>query len=405
MTDDQRTAEAYQSALDLPSFRNLLEQIQAAKILTRFVARDKRPDLIRLENEVKVMAGRVDRFYGLLGRRHWIFHESLPTDAIDTLLSLSPAKAERSLIALYADPELLRSFIRMIVFRFPAMTARRPLIELAQEDFQAGRYYSTVHVLLSVMDGFVNEFEPQERRGLHARDEDDMKAWDSVVSHHLGLANAHRTFMKRFSKTSNEEVFELYRNGIVHGVLLNLHNDVVASKAWNRLFAVADWATSRQKQPVIPEPEPSWRELLARAKENQEMKKALDAWMPRVVTEEDSSFTNHPVHAATVDYLAAWQRRNYGKMANFLASIVTEQSRQKTAGMVREQYEGFPLDGFLVRRMNLTSPVAVIVEADLTTAGRTSRAALRWIHETSTGEMTLPNRPGQWRLLLWGPPA
>jgi hypothetical protein len=405
MTDDPRTAETYQSALDLPSFRNLLEQIQAAKVLTRLVARDKRRDLVKLEKEIRVMAERVDRFYGVLGRRHWIFHESLPTDEIDSLLSLSPADAERSLIALYADPELLQLFIRMIAFRFPAMTARRPLIELALDDFQAGRYYATVHVLLSVMDGFVNDFEPQERRGLHARDEDDMKAWDSVVSHHLGLANAHRTFIKRFSKTSNEEVFELYRNGIVHGVLLSFNNDVVASKAWNRLFAVADWATSREKQAVIPEPEPSWRELLARVKESQEMKKALDTWVPRVLTEDDSSFTDHPVHTATVDYLAAWQRRNYGKMAKLLSSIVTEQSHRKTAGMVREKYEGSQLDSFLVRRIDLTSPVAVIVEADLTTAGRTSRAALRWIHETSTGDMTLPNGPGQWRLLLWGPPA
>jgi hypothetical protein len=135
------------------------------------------------------------------------------------------------------------------------------------------------------------------------------------------------------------------------------------------------------------------------------MKKALDTWVPHVLTEEDSSFIDHPVHAATVDYLAAWQRRNYGKMAKLLSSIVTEQSHRKTAGMVREKYEGSPLEGFLVRRIDLTSPVAVIVEADLTTAGRTSSAALRWIHETSTGDMTLPNRPGQWRLLLWGPPA
>jgi hypothetical protein len=56
MTDDPRTAEAYQSALDLPSFRNLLQQIQAAKLLTRLVARDKRRDLIRLEKEIRVMA-------------------------------------------------------------------------------------------------------------------------------------------------------------------------------------------------------------------------------------------------------------------------------------------------------------------------------------------------------------
>jgi hypothetical protein len=73
--------------------------------------------------------------------------------------------------------------------------------------------------------------------------------------------------------------------------------------------------------------------------------------------------------------------------------------------MVREKYEGSQLASFLIRRIDLTSPVAVIVEADLTTAGRTNRAALHWIHETSTGDMTLPNRPGQWRLLLWGSPA
>lgn len=113
MTDDPRAAEAYQSALDLPSFRDLLQQIGAAKVLTRFVARDKRPELVRLENEVREMTERVDRFYELLGPRHWIFHESLPTNSIDALLNLSPRDAERALIALYADPERLGSFIRL----------------------------------------------------------------------------------------------------------------------------------------------------------------------------------------------------------------------------------------------------------------------------------------------------
>ncbi len=55
----------------------------------------------------------------------------------------------------------------------------------------------------------------------------------------------------------------------MHGNLVNFDNDIVASKAWNRLFAVADWAASRQKQSVPPKPEPTFREVLARIRENE----------------------------------------------------------------------------------------------------------------------------------------
>ena len=50
------------------------------------------------------------------------------------------------------------------------------------------------------MDGFVNDFEPDVRRGLASRDPDAMTAWDSVVGHHMGLTNAlkaYKTIKKR----------------------------------------------------------------------------------------------------------------------------------------------------------------------------------------------------------------
>src|SRR5262249_15562979 len=119
---------------------------------------------------------------------------------------------------------------------------------------------ATVHVLLSVMDGFVNEFE-SVRRGLHARETEDLNAWDSVVGHHMGLTSAHRTFTKSKGATSEEPVCELYRNGIVHGMLLDYDNDVVATKAWNRLFAVMDWAKAREKEQEPAKPQPTWREV------------------------------------------------------------------------------------------------------------------------------------------------
>jgi hypothetical protein len=148
----------------------------------------------------------------------------------------------------------------------------------------------TVLSLIPVMDGFVNDVETDPRRGLHTREDDEMAAWNSVVGHHQGLTLAHRTFTKTFKKTSDEEVHELYRNGIVHGMLTNFNNVVVATKTWNRLFAVADWALSREKQAIPPEPKPSLRALFGQIAENQRTQRALDAWQPRTLTPDDPGF-------------------------------------------------------------------------------------------------------------------
>lgn len=242
----------------------------------------------------------VDGFYGLLGDQHWIFHESLNTDLAEGLLAKPADEAEQLLIAHYQDPETLRFMIQRL-WHFPEMQVRRQMIDRTREDYEAGRYDSTALSLIAVMDGFVNDVETDPRRGLYARDDDEMAAWNSVVGHHQGLARAHRTFTKTFKKTSDEEVRELYRNGIVHGMLTNFNNEVVATKAWNRLFAVADWALSREKQAIPPEPQPSLRQLLGQIAENQRTQRVLDAWQPRILTPDDPGFEDGAIYGLAVE--------------------------------------------------------------------------------------------------------
>ena len=81
-----------------------------------------------------------------------------------------------------------------------------------------------------------------------------MTAWDSVVGHHLGLTNALKAYKKTFKKRVDEEVYDLHRHGIVHGTITRFDNVVVATKAWNMLFAVVDWAaaTGKARQPEAP---------------------------------------------------------------------------------------------------------------------------------------------------------
>ena len=133
------------------------------------------------------------------------------------------------------------------------------------------------------MDGFVNDFEPAVRRGLAARHPDDMTAWDSIVGHHLGLTHVMKTFTKSIKKRVDEEVFEVYRHGIMHGTVVNFDNVVVATKAWNLLYAVADWARATRSAATSSEPEPSLKESLEQFRRNRHHQKLSDGFTPRIL--------------------------------------------------------------------------------------------------------------------------
>jgi len=206
-----------------------------------------------------------------------------------------------------------------------------------------------------------------------------MAAWDSVVGHHLGLSRAHRTFTKSFSKTSDEEVRELYRNEIVHGMLTNYNNPIVATKAWNRLFAVADWAESREKQAIPPEPDPSWSELIGRIAENARVKKTLDEWKPQTLTREDADFESEPIFAIASEVLEAWKAKNYGRMAAQLTSLTREDTPGKNAGRVRDEYSLAELEDFHIVRLDFEAPIICEVDAELTIDGETKLGRMRWM--------------------------
>ncbi len=395
--------DPYQSARDLPTVVELLKQLKGFKTLTRFIARDQRASILAIERQLEDLVKTVDEFYELLGSRHWIFHDNLNSEVVKGLLTMPAEKAEQELIAQYRNSETLGFMIQRL-WRFPEMQARRRVIERALEDYEAERFDSTVLLLLTVMDGFVNDVETNPRRGLHTRSDDEMSAWDSVVGHHLGLSRAHRTFTKTISKTSDEEVHDLYRNGIMHGMLTNFNNVVVATKAWNRLFAVADWALSREKQAIEPDPTPSWRELIGQIAQNQRTKKAIAAWQARTLIHSDPDFECEPVRHLATAVLEAWKANNYGQIATHLASLTRKDTQNQSAGGVRNEYAPFKLQEFHIVRLNFVAPAICEIDADLTLDAETKSGRMRWVRETDNGEpAVLGDKDGEWRLLSTGP--
>lgn len=375
-------------------------------LLNTFIARDQRNEVTKVRAQLSELATVVDGFYDLLGPRHWVFHDQLSVEMVKDLLGLPADEAEDAFIQHYRDRETLGRYIRGLR-RFEAFRVRMPLIEHALAHYEAERWDAVALSLIPVMDGFVNDVDPAARRGLHTREAGEMAAWDSVAGHHLGLSHAHKTFTKSFRKTVTEEVFELYRHGIVHGMVVNFDNPVVATKAWNRLFSVADWATAREKANQEPEPEPSLLELLrdtaVRKRALDEDKEAMEAFQAATVGPVDEGFECDPLHAMSSQYLSAWQARNYGRMAGLIVTHMREPTDGQTAGKARESCELFPLDSWCVTQIDHVAAAVSEVDVTLTIDGEECLGRLRWIREGADGFTASPNRDGAWRLALWGP--
>jgi hypothetical protein len=219
----------------------------------------------------------------------------------------------------------------------------------------------------------------------------------------MGLTNAHSTFTKGTYKTSSEPLNELQRHGIIHGTLLNYDNVVVATKAWNRLFAVADWATSIEKKNTPPKPEPTWREVFQQINKNQQAKKALDEWRPRTIETDDRLLEEEEVCKRAKAYLDAWKAKNYGAMASLISPMLAEDSPGRTAGVVRSEFEGWDLQDYTITRADFEAAAVCEVDVDLVVESEVRPARMRWIREASDGMAAIPNEEGTWFLYLWGP--
>lgn len=386
----------YGSAADLPSFKKLQSDLASAKLFAGLKP-SLRPQLLEIETAMKELVGSVDTFYALVGDRNWVFHQTLSVDRMRSALDANDAnELETAVIAQYQDELKLDVLVNQLK-RVDDMRARIPLLFKAKIDFRAGRYYSVVLLLISVMDGFVNDVE-RARRGLHARDEDELVAWDSVVGHHMGLRNAHRTFTRTFKATSDEEVFELYRNGIVHGNLTNFDNVIVASKAWNRLFAVVDWAESVEKAKVPEKPPATWASVAATLRQTSEDKQHIAKWQPRSASLDDAdggaALLEEPAVQAANELFTHWMNSNFGGMSFRMKPIVKPKSARELAGRTRSNFEGFRLEDFQITAAASTAAAVCMVTALLTVNGVECPSETRWVFEGKDGRSLAETQPG-----------
>ncbi|MFI5500976.1 hypothetical protein ACIA5E_18105 [Nocardia asteroides] len=398
--------EPYGSAADLPSFGELARQVEALRPVTRVVLRSQRARIKQIQHDLDRLIAIVDGFYERLGRRHWIFHDLLNVDKIEKILAetTSAAEAEGQLIALYRDRETLSWWIARLCAH-PTMALRQRQIQRAYDHYFADQFDSAVLQLIAVMDGFVNDVEPDVRRGLAARAPEDMTAWDSAVGHHLGLNNAMTTFTKTIKKRIDEEVFELYRHGIMHGSVVEFDNIVVATKAWSMLFAVADWARATQK---AAQPEPtraSWGSVWSRLKHDGARYRYRDRFLASQLSAGDAGFGSHPVTAAAGAFLDAWQHQRWGLVVNFAPPASSLNRPKPPAVEAKKIFAGVVLTSFTITTVECDCPWGAQVSSTAHIDGAEREIRFRMVLYTPTGELGLPDEPdAMWLMAQWALP-
>lgn len=399
MDHDDRVTP-YGSAHDLPTIRDLEQQLKALKLFRWMLASDQRAQLRATEAELRRLPNLVDEFYQLLGPRNWVYTDDLATAKMEEVTAApDPETAEQRLIAYYQEDDRL-DFVTKRLFRFEQMRARLPLVRKALSDYRAGRYYAVTLNLIPVMDGFVNDVETANRRGLHARDSDEMVAWNSVTAHHLGLAHAHKSFQRSFRKTETDEVTELFRHGIMHGTVVNFDNVVVATKAWNRLFAVTDWAEARAKQAEPVKPKPTVRESLAHLRTVRARSARINEWRPYALTSDQLSRSE--VSRVCAEFLQQWQRGQWGPVGGHLFGE-QDSAIGRRALLAKDAYGALDLTAWELNAVRHTAASVALVDVTLHIGGQVHDTQLRWIHLDENGDPATDSEAGTWYLTMYAP--
>lgn len=351
---------------DIHSYDKLRKQLQGAdafRKLCRFLSISEiknieinkiLDEIPEMQKELESLANMPDEFNTFYSDRGWITHESMNADLMKECVKLAKdgelQNGESKLTSYYSSEEI--KWQLMAFKHINAFNIRYQTIEYAYEDTLLGKYYSSVPLLLMVIDGAVNDID--KNKGFFTPST-DLTAWDSIAAHNTGLSKIRDIFNKGRNKTNVESIDLPYRNGILHGRDLNYANQIVVAKCWLTLIALKDWAIAiKQGKKNAPEPEQkkSFMEDLKDLKETlrkyEQVKKKCDnihskveKWKPRnIVIGTDipanglpKDFTDFTPEQATVFLLNNWINKNYGHIAKQIYKV---ENIGKEAKRVRE---------------------------------------------------------------------
>jgi len=220
-----------------------------------------------------------------------------------------------------------------------------------------------------------------------------------------------RSWVRGGTRPNLDPIRVPYRHGILHGLDLNYDNPLVAAKAWAALFAARDWALKVERGTVTappPGPKPSWRSLIHQILNNADDKARLEKWAPRSLTPgvdtprsgKPEDYDEGTPERRLAEFLAAWEARNYGRMAQWVLRNPYEENWtiNKVAGQLRAHYEGKRLAGFQLQAIDDQAAAVTMltteIRYELQGLPRTDTIGFRLIYSDPEGDVMVRGKPG-----------
>jgi len=355
-----------------------------------------------------------DDFNTLFSEKGWIMYSRMNIDLAKKTVELGKSgqldEAEIVLVEFYSPEEVERELKSMISVE--AFRSRMHLAEKALIDFKEERYYSTVLVVLSLLDGMVNEIQ---QRGFFAQDV-NLTAWDSIAAHSSGLQKLVSVLTKTRKKTVTDALNIPYRHGIIHGMDLGYDNRTVAVKAWVALFATRDWAIKAERNQLEAppqKPEKTLKEVFDQWQENERDKKAIENWQPRDIIigktvpifGDPADYDENMPERKLAEFFHFWKSNNYGFMAKCIHSR-TEDPVNIFPRYIREEYYRKQLKSWQLSEIEDVSPAVTLISVSTTyeenELTHTKLLQARMILHDDNNIVFIRGKPGsRWSLVSW----
>lgn len=377
---------------DIPRFRKVNDEIDSLTnfrrlwpyikpILTIFgvnskVIEEQLSKLDEISKEAIELMNLPDEFNNVFSEQGWICFELLSIDTMKKAIQIAKNQnisvAEQYLVDYFSPEWVYKALIYLNAIK--NFSLRYPLIQKAYQDYAEGRYYSTILVLLSQIDGIVNDLNKSDfQRSGFFSEKSHLIAWDSITANENGLARLQNILSKRRLLTRTEQITVPYRNGIMHGTDLGYDNKIVAAKCWCTLFAVRDWAIKAQNNEILPpleepEKEKTLLEIIEEYNNVSIMKDKLLHWKPREFIDDQELQTNISIEGYNEgtpeqklnEFLNYWMKKNYGYMSNCFYP-----KYERNPKWVRDNLGKFNLISFNICKIKDVLPYITDIEVEL----------------------------------------
>jgi hypothetical protein len=315
-----------------------------------------------------------ERFNPTFAPRGWIVCSVLNTEAAQAALDAAAAGRWEDADVLLAEsysPMIVRAFLRRMGNQ-RCFKNRLELALLAVDDYEAGRFHACVPVTLALLDGM-----GQELTGANFfRNTRRIKPKESFLEIGPGVAQLLQVMSETRNTTTTDPIRIPFRHGILHGTDLGYNSKIVAAKAFAALLAVGDYAAQFLAPP--PAPKPGLMESLRRSAEAdrwlEEVVNSARAWSPRTPQELAGIVARQEFAPGTPEetvavMLKAWKERKFGILSMHSCDAL-KTDVNLLAGRIRRALGPGP------------DRVQVVSVEDMSPAGSSVKASLRWGDET-----------------------